>query len=166
MAVDMAPPRTERPGPAAGAVLGLTEAVSRLGGAPTGQEAAVIQEVRRRGNAKQENVGDPEETRSCFLRSLLPLLTYIENAFTDLASVSVQDYGERVHELLGPCWSRTRLGQRRLLPAAASAARGRLTTFAISKKIVYIAFVQEQAVQQCPGPVLGTDMRSVINPQL
>ena len=60
----------------------------------------------------------------------------------------------------------TNVTQAQSSATVASAARGRLTTFAISKKIVYIAFVQEQAVQQCPGPVLGTDMRSVINPQL
>ena len=60
----------------------------------------------------------------------------------------------------------TNVTQAQSSATVASAARGRLTTFAISKKIVYIAFVQDQAVQQCPGPVLGTDMRSVINPQL
>ena len=75
MAWDMAPPRTERPSPAAGAAQGLTDAVSRLGGTPSGREAAVIQEVRRRGNARQEDVSDLEETRAYFLRSLQPLLS-------------------------------------------------------------------------------------------
>ena len=48
----------------------------------------------------------------------------------------------------------------------ASAARRCLTSLAISKKMAYIYVVNLKAVQQCPGPVLGTDMRIAINPQL
>ena len=80
---------------------------------------------------------------------------------TNIQDIVVND--ERLNIIALAC---TNVTQAPSSATCASAARGRLTMLAISKKIVYIFVVQANAVQQCLGPVLGTDMWSVINPQL